>query len=166
MEKILVSACLLGKPVRYDGRHLAVKTSLLDQTLIQWQQEGRVISVCPEVDAGMSIPRAPAEIFGGNGLEVIAGSAKVVSDEEVDVSAYFVEGASIALALCQKHNVKIAMLTEFSPSCGSSSIYDGQFAGQKIPGAGVTTALLQQHGIKVFSQYELAEASRALQCLN
>jgi len=166
VEKILVSACLLGRPVRYDGRHLAVKASLLNQTLTQWQKEGRVISVCPEVDAGMSIPRAPAEIFGGNGLGVIAGSAKVVSDEGEDLSACFVEGASIALALCQKHSVKVAMLTEFSPSCGSSSIYNGQFAGQKIPGAGVTATLLQQHGIKVFSQYELVEASKALQCLN
>jgi len=166
MEKILVSACLLGRPVRYDGRHLAVKASLLDRALTQWQEEGRVVSVCPEVDAGMSIPRAPAEISGGNALGVIAGSAKVVDNEGDDLSAYFIEGASIALALCQKYNVKIAMLTEFSPSCGSSAIYDGRFTDHKIPGAGVTATLLQQHGIKVFSQHELVEASRALECLS
>lgn len=166
MEKILVSACLLGKPVRYDGRHLALKASSLEQTLTQWQEQGRVISVCPEVDAGMSIPRAPAEILDGNGVDVIAGVAKVFSDKGEDVSADFMKGAFIALALCQKHGVKIALLTEHSPSCGSSSIYDGGFVGQKIPGLGVTTALLRQHGIKVFSQHELAEASRALQCLN
>jgi len=166
MEKILVSACLLGRPVRYDGRHLAVKASLLDLTLTRWQEEGRVISVCPEVDAGMSTPRAPAEISGGDALGVIAGSARVVNDEGDNLSAYFVEGASIALALCQKYNVKIALLTEFSPSCGSSAIYDGKFTDHKIPGAGVTATLLQQHGIKVFSQHELVEASKALQCLS
>jgi uncharacterized protein YbbK (DUF523 family) len=166
VEKVLVSACLLGKAVRYDGGHLALKPSPLEQTLSQWREQGRVITVCPEVDAGMSIPRAPAEISHGNGADVIARSAKVMTIDGEDVSDYFTRGASLALTLCQKHDVKIAVLTESSPSCGSASIYDGQFIGKKIKGAGVTAALLQQHGIKVFSQHEVLEANGALLCLN
>lgn len=158
MEKILISACLLGKTVRYDGKTLAVT----DKRLERWIAEERVISVCPEVDAGMSIPRAPAEISAGTGYEVLAGTAKVLVENGDEVSAQFKKGAQLALALCQQHNIKVAVLTEGSPSCGSSSIYDGSFTRQKIAGVGVTVALLQQHGIDVFNQYQLPEADRAL----
>ena len=158
MEKILISACLLGKTVRYDGKTLPVSNNLLER----WMAEGRVISVCPEVDAGMSIPRAPAEITAGTGYEVLAGTAKVIIKNGDEVSAAFKKGAQLALALCQQHNIKVAVLTEGSPSCGSSSIYNGSFTRQKIAGVGVTVALLQQHGIDVFNQYQLLEADRAL----
>ena len=158
MEKILISACLLGKTVRYDGKTLPVSDNLLER----WMAEGRVISVCPEVDAGMSIPRAPAEITAGTGYDVLAGTAKVLLENGDEVSVYFEKGAQLALALCQKNNIKVAVLTEGSPSCGSSSIYDGSFTRQKIAGVGVTVALLEQHGIKVFNQHQLPEADRAL----
>ncbi len=158
MEKILISACLLGRTVRYDGKTLPVSDNLLER----WMAEGRVISVCPEIDAGMSIPRAPAEITAGTGYDVLAGTAKVLLENGDEVSAYFEKGAQLALALCQKNNIKVAVLTEGSPSCGSSSIYDGSFTRQKIAGVGVTVALLEQHGIKVFNQHQLPEADRAL----
>ncbi|RLA38232.1 MAG: DUF523 domain-containing protein [Gammaproteobacteria bacterium] len=161
MEKILISACLLGKKVRYDGKILPVSDNLLER----WMAEGRVIAVCPEVDAGMSIPRAPAEITDGTGYDVLAGTAEVLIENGDEVSAIFKKGAQLALALCQQHNIKVAVLTEGSPSCGSSSIYDGSFTRQKITGVGVTVALLKQHGIDVFSQHQLPEADRALGCI-
>jgi len=161
VEKILISACLLGKKVRYDGKILPVSDNLLER----WMAEGRVIAVCPEVDAGMSIPRAPAEITDGTGYDVLAGTAEVLIENGDEVSAIFKKGAQLALALCQQHNIKVAVLTEGSPSCGSSSIYDGSFTRQKITGVGVTVALLKQHGIDVFSQHQLPEADRALGCI-
>jgi len=160
VEKILISACLLGRKVRYDGKTLAVT----DKRLERWMVERRVITVCPEVDAGMSIPRAPAEITAGTGYDVLAGTAKVLIENGDEVSATFKKGAQLALALCQQHNIKVAVLTEGSPSCGSSRIYDGSFTRQKITGVGVTVALLKQHGITVFSQHQLPEADRALGC--
>lgn len=69
-----MSACLLGKKVRYDGRALPVA----DQIIEQWHSERRIVSVCPEVEAGMSIPRQPAEIFEGSGQSVINGEADVI----------------------------------------------------------------------------------------
>ncbi len=154
MNKILVSACLLGKRVRYDGRALAVSKEILQR----WIDDGRVVSVCPEVDSGMSIPRAAAEIVGGNGVDVLANTARVVDNTGVDVTDYFMRGAGIALALCQRENISVALLTESSPSCGSSSIYDGSFTRNTISGSGVTAALLEQRGIRVFSQDEIASA--------
>jgi uncharacterized protein YbbK (DUF523 family) len=158
MEKILISACLLGRKVRYDGKTLPVTDNLLER----WMAQGRVISVCPEVDAGMSIPRAPAEITAGTGYDVLAGTAKVLIENGDEVSAYFEKGAQLTLALCKQYDIKVAVLTESSPSCGSSNIYDGSFTRQKIAGVGVTVALLEQHGIKVFNQHQLSEADRAL----
>ena len=74
----------------------------------------------------------------------------------------FLAGASIALNLCRKFDIDVAVLAEFSPSCGSSAIYDGSFLGKKVPGMGVTTALLREHDIQVFSQYEIEQANKAL----
>jgi uncharacterized protein YbbK (DUF523 family) len=159
MEKVLISACLLGKRVWYDGNGLSVYDSILEQ----WKASGRVISICPEVDAGMSIPRAPAEILKGDGCNVWEGTALVVEDAGIEVTEYFKKGAQMALELCKKHNIKVAVLTENSPSCGSSVIYDGSFTSKKIDGVGVTAALLKNSGIAVFSQHNIESASKELQ---
>lgn len=161
MEKILISACLLGKKVRYDGGTLSVVEGIVQQ----WRSSGQIVSVCPEVDAGMSIPRPPAEITGGDGYGVLTGSAQVFENTGVDVTSYFKAGARIALDLCRKHNIKVAVLTENSPSCGSTAIYDGQFADEKKAGVGVTAALLKNSGIQVFSQHQIEQANSALDIL-
>ncbi|WP_211218131.1 DUF523 domain-containing protein [Marinobacter daepoensis] len=159
MRKLLMSACLLGKRVRYDGGSLSVD----DQIVETWRTEGRIVSVCPEVEAGMTIPRTPAEILGGSGGNVLDGDAAVVDKSGKVVTDEFIAGASVALELCQTFNIDIAILAESSPSCGSSVIYDGGFSGTKIPGMGVTAALLRQHGVQVFSQHEIALAYEAMQ---
>lgn len=153
-----MSACLLGKKVRYDGGSLEVA----DQTVERWRSEGRIVAVCPEVEAGMSIPRQPAEIFNGSGESVLNGGANVIEKAGVMVTNEFLAGASIALNLCHKFNITVAVLAEFSPSCGSSAIYDGHFSGETVPGMGVVAALLREHGIQVFSQYEITAANSAL----
>jgi uncharacterized protein YbbK (DUF523 family) len=155
VDKILISACLLGRKVRYDGNALPVPVDIPEQ----WTAQGRVISVCPEFDAGMGIPRTPAEICGGDGYDVWAGTASVFCNNGSDVTAFFKKGAEIALKLCRKYNITIAVLAENSPSCGSSTIYDGSFTGRKIPGTGVTAALLEKNGVKVFNQQALAVIS-------
>lgn len=161
MERVLVSACLLGRRVRYDGG----AKSLASEILAQWQAEGRIVAVCPEVDAGLPTPRAPAEIIAGDGGGVLAGSAQVVDRDGADLTEVFRQGASLALQLCREHAIKVAVLTEHSPSCGSTQIYDGSFSGEKRAGAGVTAALLRQHGVHVFGQQDIVEAWRFLETL-
>jgi uncharacterized protein YbbK (DUF523 family) len=147
MEKVLISACLLGKKVQYDVNPLPASGNILEQ----WITTGRVISICSEVDAGMSIPRAPAEILKGDGCSVWVGTALVVEDAGIDVTAYFKKGAQMALELCKENNIQVAVLTESSPSCRSSSIYDASFTSKKIDGVGETVALLKKNGVEVFS---------------
>lgn len=158
MEKILVSACLLGQEVRYNGNSLSVGKEIPEQ----WYSEDRIVSICPEVATGMSIPRAPAEISNGDGNDVLAGNALVLDSNGRNVTDDFIRGAELALSLCGQQNIKVALLAESSPSCGSTTIYDGRFAGSKIEGVGVTTALLQKNGIQVFTRFSISAAIKAI----
>lgn len=157
IDKILISSCLLGNPVRYDGKIKPLKNHLIQI----WKNEGRLIEFCPEVAGGLPVPRDPAEITGdGSGRSVLTGSAKVIDGTGKDVSAQFIAGANMALDLCKKYHIRIAILTDGSPSCGSTQIYNGKFSREIVQGVGVTTALLQEYGIQVFSRDNLDAAGK------
>jgi uncharacterized protein YbbK (DUF523 family) len=153
---IMVSACLAGKPVRYNG------TAATDTTIEQLIAERKAISVCPELLGGFLTPREPAEIIGGSGYDVLDGSAKVVAYSGADVTDMYIEGAACALAIAKENKVDLVVLKENSPSCGSSFIYDGSFQGQKQAAAGVTTAMFRRDGIRVISEAELGEEQEIL----
>jgi len=159
VEKILVSACLLGTPVRYDGRAKRVD----DRLLARWRAEGRLVPFCPEVSGGLAVPRPPAEIVGSgpsrDGASVLDGTAKVVTGSGTDVTEAFVRGAHLALEAAQRAGARLAVLKEGSPSCASRRVYDGTFSGRSTPGQGVTTALLERAGIRVFNEDELESAA-------
>lgn len=161
MEKVLVSACLLGERVRFDARDAAVH----DDHLARWLREGRVVPICPEVAGGLPVPRPPCEIRGGTGSDVLAGAARVVSIEGRDETPAFRRGAERALELVRTHRIRVALLKERSPSCASTAIHDGTFTGRHVAGEGVTAALLRSHGVQVFSEEAIAEADAALRAL-
>ena len=148
---ILVSACLLGHAVRYNGgadEH---------ELLMKYNEAGQFIAICPECLGKLSIPRPPAEIVNGNGQDVLAGTAKIMSKLGENVTINFVAGAETLLTIATQYGVKAAILKERSPSCGVHQIYDGTFSGTKIAGQGVTAALLSQHGIKLYSEGDITE---------
>lgn len=147
---IIVSSCLAGMKVRYNG------TDCLEQGIRQLLDSRQAVAVCPELLGGFSTPREPAEIIGGSGRDVLEGQARVVDRAGNDVTAMYIEGAYAALEQTRSLAATLVVLKENSPSCGSSWIYNGEFAGGKIPGEGVTTALLRLHGIEVISEEELA----------
>jgi len=162
MHKILISACLLGEPVRYDGKH-----SLFNSVCLQdWQHAGRLVAFCPEVAGGLSIPRPAAEIDGGDAAAVIKGEGRIRRRDGNDVSAAFMAGAEQALALCMQHDIRLAVLKEGSPSCGVNKVNDGSFSGRKIAGQGVTACLLVRHGIAVFSEHQIAKAAACLMVID
>jgi len=140
--------------VRYDGAAATVTSTILDR----WILEGRLVSFCPEVAGGFPVPRPPAEIEGDGGSAVLRGEAKVCDESGRDVTTFFVDGAHEALRAAGNQGVRLAILKDESPSCGSSLIHDGGFTGNLIPGIGVTTALLENHGIRVFSEQQIQDA--------
>jgi uncharacterized protein YbbK (DUF523 family) len=133
--KILISACLLGKYVRYDGKIKSYDLSIL--------KDYELIPCCPEVDGGLPTPRAASEI---------QNDGTVVNTEGKDVTSEFNKGALIALKLAKLHNINIAILKSKSPSCSNKMIYDGTFSGSLKQGKGITVKLLEKHGIKIFDE--------------
>ena len=155
MKKVLVSACLMGRPVRYDGRAAAKGDGLL----ALWQAEGRLVMACPEIAGGLPVPRPAAEISGGTGGDVLDGTAEIIDASGDNLSERFLQGAHATLDLALQHKVTVAILKQRSPSCGSREIYDGRFANRRIPGEGVTAALLRRNGIAVFDETQLQRAA-------
>ena len=156
MKSILVSACLLGQRSRYHGGSAFCKNAILER----WMSEGRVVAICPEVAGGLPTPRPPSEIAqAAGGALVLAGSARVVEKTGRDVTTEFVMGARQALAVAKQRGIRLAILKEGSPSCGSGYTHDGRFVGVHTSNPGVTAALLLQEGIRVFSETQLDEAA-------
>lgn len=139
MEKILISACLVGDKTRYDGK--SNYHPLIKQLLEKYE----LVPFCPEVEGGLSIPRNPSEII----------KDKVINSKGKDVTHNFVDGAKKALMICQYLGIKIAVLKDGSPSCGVHEVYDGTFTNHKIKGMGITASLLSKNGIKVISEDEI-----------
>ena len=139
--KIMVSACLLGDNVKYNGKNNK------NEELIQFLDDYNVIKICPEVMGGLSIPRIPSEIKDD----------KVINKNKDDVTDYFNKGARKTLEIALKENIKVAILKENSPSCGSNYIYDGTFNNKLIKGEGVTAKLLIDNGITVLNEKNYKE---------
>lgn len=161
MIRVLVSSCLLGEPVRYHGGDASCDEAVLRR----WVEQGRVVPFCPEVAAGLGVPRPAAEIRGGDGLAVLEGRAEVVTRDGACLTEALVRGSKQALDMALRQGARLAVLTESSPSCGSESVYDGTFSGKTRSGSGVTSALLERNGIRVFPTTALEEAQAYLETL-
>ncbi len=135
----LVSACLAGLNVRFDGKNKA------NAKIVKLVKEGKAIPVCPELLAGLSVPRSQVEIKNG----------KVFTKDETDVTDAFLKAAEKTLELAKKHGVKEAIFKARSPSCGKGMVYDGSFSGKLVEGTGITTELLLKNGIKVVTEEEI-----------
>lgn len=147
--RLLVSACLLGQPVRYNGKSKPIAE-------LEWLQElknnGQLIVACPELLGGLTVPRAPAERVGD----------RVISVNGDDVTDEFLLGAQKTLTLCEAHQITHVLLKAKSPSCGNQEIYDGRFSGTLKKGKGVTAELLLSRNIEVYSELQLDALKVAL----
>ncbi len=146
-QKILISACLLGQNVKYDGNN----NSILNNSFIKKLYDlDMLVPFCPEVEGGLPIPRVPVEIIDN----------KAINQDGEDKTYYFQKGAEKTLELCKQNKIKYAIMKFRSPSCGSKQIYDGTFSHTLIDGDGICTKLLKKSGIEVFSEKELDALER------
>jgi uncharacterized protein YbbK (DUF523 family) len=105
-----VSQCLLGGAVRYDGQ--AKPNQIILQRLNQLFD---FFPVCPEVEAGLSVPRPPVRLTGNINNPKITGR----DDPCLDVT-------ELMLQYCDYRPGELANLAGFifksrSPSCGLNS---------------------------------------------
>lgn len=137
---VLVSACLLRLPTRYDGK-------LLENTILPQRFKGRIlVPVCPEQLGGLPTPRPPQDFRGGTGAEVLEAKASVVNENGIDVTENFLRGAQVTCEIAQILGIKEALLKDGSPSCGVTRV---TVASQEVSGTGVTAAALRKLGIKI-----------------
>lgn len=162
MHKILVSGCLNGRPIRFNSTNVSVESKIWDR----WESEGRLVAFCPELAAGFPVPRAPAEIVGSTASVVLQGMGRVEEDNGTDVTDMFVAGARLAARRAMVEGCVIAVLTDGSPSCGTTYAYDGTFTGGTVDGMGVTAQLLHDQGLRVFPEDQIEEADRYLRSLD
>lgn len=138
MEKLLISACLLGAKCKYSGGSNALGKG----RLAALRKKYVLIPVCPETAGGLPTPREPSERREGS----------VFSRSGRDVTKEFERGAQTALKLCGRFGCSAALLKERSPSCGSGTIYDGSFTGRAVPGDGVAAEVLKAAGVTVYGE--------------
>jgi uncharacterized protein YbbK (DUF523 family) len=143
-KKLLISACLCGENVRYDG-----KNNLINE-FEKLNQKYDLIPFCPEIAGGMTVPRVPSEIISTNPL-------KVKDKNGLDTTSFFVMGAKKTLELCQQNDIKIALLKSKSPSCGNNKIYDGNFNGTLVKGQGLTVNVLVQNNVKIYNENQIGD---------
>lgn len=139
MEKILISACLIGDKCKYDGK--SNFNPLIEELLKKYE----LVPFCPEVEGGLSTPRVPSERI----------KDQVRMENGRNVTHQFYKGADLAVNICMYLGIRVAILKEGSPSCGVNEIYDGTFSHKKIKGQGVTTETLRKRGIRVISENEI-----------
>ena len=139
MEKILISACLVGDKTKYDGH------SNYNEKIKLLLEKYELVPFCPEVEGGLPTPRKPSERI----------KDRVKMENGKDVTKNFLTGAELALNICSYLGIKTAVLKDNSPSCGSTEIYDGTFSHKLIKGEGVTTELLRKKGIRVLSEKDI-----------
>ncbi len=131
----LVSACLCGITCRYDGRSKPVCR------FVEMLRYGHCLPFCPEILGGLSTPREPAVLSGGNGFAVLDGVERVIlKDIAGDVTAEFLQGSYLAVRYAMTVKPDIIYLKEKSPSCGIS-------CGGNMPG--VAAAALIRAGFRV-----------------
>ena len=108
--RIAISACLLGQPVRYDGADKR-------QAWLEHIQNVDWISICPEVEAGMSVPREKIQV------ELAEGEFKLMAIESRrDWSEAMDDVANHWILQLQKRQVSGYVFKSRSPSCGLQGV--------------------------------------------
>ena len=137
--KILVSACLLGRNCKYNGGNN------YSENVVEFVRDREIIEVCPEVLAGLGIPRIPIEIVNGELRDRDGVSRDAVLREAIDKILKEIEG----------EDIDCAILKSRSPTCGPRQVYDGTFSGVLRDGAGLFAQALADAGIRVIDVEEL-----------
>lgn len=131
--KVLVSACLLGRNCKYNGG------SNYNPGVEAFLRDKEVIEVCPEVLAGLGIPRTPIEIVNG----------RLLDRDGRDVDGVLRGAVCRILEELEGIDIDCAVLQSRSPTCGVNRVYDGTFSGKLIPGSGVFAQALREAGWRV-----------------
>ena len=137
--KIAVSACLLGEKCKYNGG------CNYCEAVVQHVKGREVIKLCPEVKAGLGVPRTPIEIVDG-----------VVKDKNgMSVDADLRNAVAQILKELKDEQIECAILKSRSPTCGVKQVYDGTFSGTLVDGMGILAEALKKAGYQVIDSEDV-----------
>ncbi|MBC8265727.1 MAG: DUF523 domain-containing protein [Flavobacteriales bacterium] len=148
--RILTSACLIGTMCGWEGGHYS-KLEILNLSKCK---NVKIIPFCPE-DYSYGTPREISDIHGGEGIDVLNGNAKVITESGIDWTDGMINSSLKMLDIAKKEKVELAILMDISAACGSQVIYDGNRKSENPIyqiGMGVCAAQLHKNGFKVISQ--------------
>ena len=141
MTKVLVSGCLLGENCKYNGG------DNYNPRVVEFLKGKEVISICPEIMAGMGCPRNPIEIVDG-----------VLTDcHGKNVDALIRKSVMEIMERIRDEEIQCAILQSRSPTCGVKQVYDGTFSGKLIPGSGVFAKSLIDAGYLVIDVEDISQ---------
>jgi uncharacterized protein YbbK (DUF523 family) len=149
--RVLISGCIAGWLCGVEGSDYGFGAQFRELLALPTL---RPLPFCPEQYA-LGTPRSMPDIHGGDGVDVVAGRAKIFDEHGHDLTAKMLEGARAMLAFAQQERVELAILTDMSAACGSQVIADGcrlVAEPRRQRGVGVATALLLEAGIPVVAQ--------------
>jgi uncharacterized protein YbbK (DUF523 family) len=153
--RILTSACLLGVQCGYDSSSYGQNPGVLK--LLDFRNV-QLTSFCPE-EFSFGSPREVCDIYGGDGLDVLEGKAKVLTPSGQDWTKGMIRASERMLEIAKKKRIELAILMDISAACGSQVVYDGsRLSDQKKyqVGMGVCAAQLKQNGFQIISQRDFA----------
>ena len=133
-KKIVVSACLMGRNCKYNGGNN------YNENLVEMLKDKDIIEVCPEVAAGMPVPRPAVEIFNG----------RVIREDGSDWDEVYRKGVEAVMKQLEDEDIEYAVLQSRSPTCGVKQIYDGTFSKTRVDGQGLLARALSKRGIALF----------------
>lgn len=137
--KILVSACLLGSNCKYNGGNNR------NEKVLDFLRGHEIISVCPEVMAGLGTPRTPVEIVNGN----------VQTKDGISVDRQLRAAVDRILEDIKSLDIDCAVLQSRSPTCGVNEVYDGTFSGTRTAGSGILAQALKAAGYRVLDAEDI-----------
>ncbi|CAN5478526.1 hypothetical protein BH10BAC6_BH10BAC6_11700 [soil metagenome] len=146
--RVLVSGCLAGWQCGVSGTDYGLGQLLQELFALPTIH---VVPFCPEHHS-LGTPRTMPDIHGGDGVDVLAGTARVLDEHGTDITQAMIEGGKAMLAAAQAHRAELAILTENSAACGSQVISDGcrfDEVRKFRKGVGVATAILLEGGLPV-----------------
>ena len=139
--KILVSACLLGENCKYNGGNN------YSPVVAEFIKDKEVLTICPEMMAGMGCPRTPIEIVDGVLMDRNGNNVDVAMREAIEK----------AMEMIRKEDIRCAVLQSRSPTCGVNQIYDGSFSGKLIDGFGLFAQVLKDAGYQVIDADDIGK---------
>jgi len=136
--RIVISSCLLGHKIRYDGQSKAVE-------LPPHLADAEVLHFCPEVAAGFGVPREPIELAAADAGDASIRVVRV--RDRADVTERLAAACEKEIARLKADGIRVDLfvLKSNSPSCGPAAPVRDANGTETGRAPGIWAATIRKH---------------------